>query len=110
MKLLFDQNLSFKLAKRLDDVFPRSSQVKLLGLEEADDPEIWDYARQNGFILATKDVDYYERSALLGHPPKVIWLRCGNQNTAFIEKLLRDHHAEIVEFEKNTTAGCLELY
>ena len=79
MKLLFDQNLSFKLARKLADVFPGSSQVKLLGLEEADDRDVWNYARQNGFTLATKDADYYEKGVLLGHPPKVIWLRCGNR-------------------------------
>lgn len=65
MKLLFDQNLSFKLAKKLSDVFPESSQVKLLGLDEADDPDIWEYARQNGFTLVTQDSDYNDRSALL---------------------------------------------
>ena len=110
MKLLFDQNLSFKLAKKLDDVFPGSSQMKLLGMEEADDPEIWNYARQNGFTLATKDVDYYERGTLLGHPPKVIWLRCGNQPTSHIERLIRSHLDRIHEFEKDETAGCLEIY
>ncbi len=110
MKLLFDQNLSFKLGKKLDDLFPGSSQVKLLGMEEAEDHEIWEYARLRGFTLVTKDVDYYERSTLLGHPPKVIWLRCGNQATAFIESLLRNHYANIVQFEKDATVGCLEIY
>ena len=37
MKLLFDQNLSFKLCQALADLFPGSSQVRLLGLAEADD-------------------------------------------------------------------------
>ena len=37
MKLLFDQNLSFKLCRQLADIFPDSSQVRLLGLAEADD-------------------------------------------------------------------------
>jgi predicted nuclease of predicted toxin-antitoxin system len=110
MKLLFDQNLSFKLARKLADVFPGSSQVKLLGLEEADDRDIWNYARQNGFTLATKDADYYEKSALLGHPPKVIWLRCGNQPTITIERLIRAHLEEIRAFEQDPTAGCLEIY
>ncbi len=36
MKLLFDQNLSFKLARKLEGAFPGSSQVKLVGLEEAE--------------------------------------------------------------------------
>lgn len=110
MKLLFDQNLSFKLAKKLADLFPGSSQVKLLGLDVAEDPEIWDYARQHGFSLVTKDEDYYDWSGLLGQPPKVIWLRCGNQKTAFIEKLFRDHRVEIAHFENDPNSSCLEIY
>jgi len=35
MKLLFDQNLSFKLCRRLADVFPESDQIRLLGMAEA---------------------------------------------------------------------------
>ena len=31
MKLLFDQNLSFKLCQALADLFPGSSQARLLG-------------------------------------------------------------------------------
>jgi predicted nuclease of predicted toxin-antitoxin system len=79
-------------------------------MEKADDPEIWDYARQHGFSLASKDVDYYERSTLLGHPPKVIWLRCGNQRTSYIERLIRSHLDRIREFEADATASCLEVY
>jgi predicted nuclease of predicted toxin-antitoxin system len=41
MKLLFDQNLSFKLCRRLADVFPESNQVRLLGMAEADDRSVW---------------------------------------------------------------------
>ncbi|MGA2853320.1 MAG: DUF5615 family PIN-like protein [Verrucomicrobiota bacterium] len=37
MKLLFDQNLSFKLCGRLEDLFPGSNQVRQLHLDEADD-------------------------------------------------------------------------
>ena len=37
MKLLFDQNLSFKLCEQLASLFPESSHVRLLGLEKADD-------------------------------------------------------------------------
>ena len=50
MKLLFDQNLSFKLCRQLVDTFPDSNQVRLLGMEEADDRAIWEYAKVNGFI------------------------------------------------------------
>jgi predicted nuclease of predicted toxin-antitoxin system len=47
MKLLFDQNLSPRLATRLQDLFPDSSHVFNLGLDQADDMEVWEYARQN---------------------------------------------------------------
>ena len=49
MKLLFDQNLSFKLCQLLADVFPNSNQIRLLGMEEAEDRTIWEYAKANGF-------------------------------------------------------------
>ncbi len=34
MKLLFDQNLSFKLSRLLADAFPESNQIRLLGMEQ----------------------------------------------------------------------------
>ena len=77
MKLLFDQNLSFKLCQALADLFPGSSQVQR--------------AKANAFALVTQDSDFADMAALYGTPPKVIWLRCGNQPTHVIEKLLRDH-------------------
>ncbi len=49
MKLLFDENLSFKLCERLAGLFPGSSQVCLLGLAQADDRTIWNYAGINGY-------------------------------------------------------------
>jgi len=109
MKLLFDENLSFKLCRQLSDLFPGSSQVRLLGLERADDRAIWDYAEANGFALVTLDADFVEFASLRGAPPKVIWLRCGNQPTAVIEALLRNRAALITNFESDESA-CLEIY
>ena len=79
MRLLFDQNLSFKLCRRLADVFPDSGQARLLNLSEADDRTVWEYAKQNGFVIVSQDADFADLAALYGPPPKVIWLRCGNQ-------------------------------
>jgi predicted nuclease of predicted toxin-antitoxin system len=59
MKLLFDENLSFKLCRQLDDLFPDSSQVRLVGLERADDRAIWNYAKANGFAVVTLDADFW---------------------------------------------------
>lgn len=82
MKLLFDQNLSFKLCQAVAEIFPSSMHVRLLGLSEAGDRAIWDYAGLNGFVIVSQDADFAEMAALLGTPPKVIWLRTGNQSTA----------------------------
>lgn len=110
MKLLFDQNLSFKLCRQLVDIFPDSQQVRLLSMEESDDGAIWDYAKANGFILVSQDVDFADMATLYGPPPKVIWLRCGNQPTSVIEERLRDHAEAIAAFEQDDAAACWEIY
>jgi predicted nuclease of predicted toxin-antitoxin system len=58
LKLLFDQNLSPKLAVRLADLFPGSSHVLSLGLDRASDDAIWDHARDQNYAIVTKDADY----------------------------------------------------
>jgi predicted nuclease of predicted toxin-antitoxin system len=110
MKLLFDQNLSFKLCKLLADVFPDSSQVRLLGLDLADDRAIWDHAKSSGFTLVTQDSDFADMATLYGPPPKVILLRCGNQPTAVISQLLRNHADALLQFEQDASASCWEIY
>ena len=110
MKLLFDQNLSFKLCRQLADIFPDSSQVRLLGLSEAEDRDIWEHAKANTFVLVSQDADFGDMATLYGPPPKVIWLRCGNQPTGAIEKRLRDHAEAIAAFEQDDTAACWEIY
>ena len=68
MKLLFDQNLSYKLCERLADLFPDSNQVRRAGLDTADDRAIWEYAKANGYVIASHDADFadmpYAPSAL----------------------------------------------
>jgi predicted nuclease of predicted toxin-antitoxin system len=109
MKLLFDQNLSFKLCHQFADLYPDSSQTRLLGLAEADDRTIWQYAGNNGFVLVSLDADFAEMASLLGPSPKVIWLRSGNQPTSEVEARLRSHAEIIAAFEHDETA-CLEIY
>lgn len=96
MKLLFDQNLSHRLPAALAHAFPGSSQVRMLGLGMADDRTIWRYAADNDFCIVTLDSDFADLSALLGHPPKVVWLRCGNRRTDDIEALIRTNSLRIL--------------
>ena len=110
MKLLFDQNLSFRLCSDVDDLFPGSSHVRLLGLSEATDRDLWDYAKLHGFAIVSQDADFAELAALLRAPPKVIWLRAGNQSTMEMLALLRRHAALISAFGQDDYAMCLEIY
>jgi predicted nuclease of predicted toxin-antitoxin system len=110
MKLLFDQNLSFKLCQLLLDIFPESSQVRLIGMAQASDHQIWHYAKTNNFMVVSQDADFADMATLYGPPPKVIWLRCGNQPTEAIEKRLRDHAEAIRFFNQDNTANCWEIY
>jgi len=48
MNLLFDQNISYRIVNKLADIFPDCSQVRLEGLENATDTEIWNYAKKKG--------------------------------------------------------------
>jgi hypothetical protein len=43
------------------------------------------HAKANGFMLVSQDSDFADMAAHYGHPPKVIWLRCGNQRVAAVE-------------------------
>jgi predicted nuclease of predicted toxin-antitoxin system len=109
VKLLFDQNLSPRLATRLQDLFPNSSHVFWVGLDQAEDVEVWEYARQNGYLVVTKDVDFSELSTLQGFPPKVIWLQLGNCTTGQVERLLRLHYEAIRQLTESESIGILSL-
>jgi predicted nuclease of predicted toxin-antitoxin system len=70
MKLLFDQNLSFRTCPLLDDIFPGSRGTRWLGLAQSGDKAIWDHAKLHGFVLVSHDADFAEMAALWGHPQR----------------------------------------
>ena len=58
MKLLFDENLSPRLASVLANKYPDSAHVSDVGLLGATDRQIWSYARGNHYIIVSKDTDF----------------------------------------------------
>jgi predicted nuclease of predicted toxin-antitoxin system len=110
MKLLFDHNLSPRLVNQLADLFPESTHVYTLGMDQSDDREVWTCAQNNGFTIVTRDSDYNELLILRGFPPKVIWIRRGNCSTAAIKAMLRSHLADIQALASDSTLGILTLY
>lgn len=90
MRLLFDQNISFRIVNKLKDYFPDCKHVSDVWLKNCDDPDIWIYAHDHNFVIVTFDSDFYDISLLNGFPPKIIWIRTGNLTTLqvrFCERL-----------------------
>lgn len=112
MKLLFDQNISFRIVNKIQDIFPGSVQVRELGLENSKDSEIWKFARENEYATVTFDSDFYDLGLLKGSSPKVIWLRPGNTSTRNLENVLRKNSDLINTFLTDPLykdIGCLEI-
>ena len=76
--------------------YPGSRHVAELGLDNATDRSIWDYAGEHGFIIVSKDSDFRQLAFLLGPHPKAIWIRAGNVSTLNILGVLQ-HYREAVE-------------
>ena len=109
MRLLFDQNLSPHLPRILHDLYPGSIHVREVGLPAADDAVVWDYAKEHGFVIVSKDSDFQQRSLLFGAPPKFVWLRLGNCSVAESADLLRRHSVSIHTFELEPAQSHLML-
>jgi len=109
VRLLFDQNLSFRLPARLSDLFPGSAHVRAAILDREPDDQIWEYAGANDFCIVTQDSDFAERSKLYGAPPKVVWLRCGNTTSQQVEAILRHNAVLITELIQNPALHYVEI-
>ncbi len=109
MKLLLDENLSRRLVPLLQQEFPGTTQVTLLGLESASDQVIWLRAKQDGYVVVTRDADFQELSLVWGAPPQVIRLKTPNLNRMAVLKMLLDHKAEIHQSLEIDSMSSVEL-
>jgi len=111
--LLFDQNISYRIIPELSDYYPNCRQVREFGLSNAEDVDIWDYARKNNYTIVTFDADFYDISLINGCPPKIVWLRTGNLTTNKLSDLLKKRQKQIVDFcnqPEQKEKACLEIY
>lgn len=112
MNLLLDQNISFRIVRKIRDKFPNAVQVREAGLEGCSDTEIWDFCKKNKYAIVTFDSDFFDFTVLRGHPPKVIWIRTGNRSTEALSELLISKHNLIEKFLNNEDwedIGCIEI-
>ena len=98
MKLLFDQNISFRIIKLISDKFPEASHISELGLADSTDMAIWEFAKSNNYTIVTFDSDYYDLSIVKGCPPKIIWLRIVNAFTPRLAEVINEDFKVIQVF------------
>ncbi|MDD5034053.1 MAG: DUF5615 family PIN-like protein [Methylococcaceae bacterium] len=110
MKLLLDENLSRRLVPFLTNDYPGSTQIALLNMEKSSDHEVWVYAKTHEYIIVTRDSDFYDLSTIYGQPPKVIWLRTGNQTKATTLSALLNHRVTIEKALQVDDKACIEIY
>ena len=112
MRLLFDQNISFRITKKLKSYFPDCEHVSNCGLTDCEDQDVWEYAQENDYAIVTFDSDFYEISLIKGYPPKIIWIRSGNMTTTQIAQLIIKNKESIIDFiskEELKDLACIEL-
>lgn len=89
---------------------PGPAHVRSLGLGGRPDAEVWERAGRDGFVLVSKDGDFFQRAVLFGPPPQVVWLQIGNGPTRVAEGVLRGHVRTVEAFVAGTAALlCLPL-
>ena len=108
MRFLVDNNLSPKVAEVLSEYFPDYVHIVALRMDTGSDEQIWLHAKQHKFTILSKDNDFEAKSRLLGCPPKVVQMKCGNLKTGQILSILRSHISELSEFLADTE-DCLFL-
>lgn len=109
LRLLFDENLSPRLVEWLAESFPGSLHLDDVGLMGRSDGDVWNYARDFGFVLVSKDNDFRQLSFLQGAPPKVVWLRIGNAPTKAVVDLLLSRKDDIEVFVQDVDSALLAL-
>ena len=59
MNLLLDENFSPRLVPRLLSLFPGLTHVREIGLRQAPDVAIWEWAKDNSYSILTTDFDFF---------------------------------------------------
>jgi len=93
-----DAHLSPAIATWITNNFAVTAvALRDLGLRDAEDPEIFETAKDQGVVFMTKDSDFVDLVERLGSPPQIIWLTCGNTSNARLREILSSVLPETLE-------------
>jgi len=104
IRFLIDENLPATLAATL--TVP-SMHAGDLG-DQPTDAVLWEHARRDGWVILTKDADFFDRLLLQGPPPKVAWVRTGNLRRRALEAMLEARLSVILRLLKE--ADLVEIH
>lgn len=110
MKILLDENISWRIIKELADSFNEVFHVNQIFGKRPMDTDIWNYARENQFMIITYDSDFIDISELRGAPPKIIWFRFGNASRNYIINKIKSNIDRIKELYNDDELNILEIY
>ena len=92
MRFLVDAQLPPALARWLGEKGFSATAVRELGLRDADDGSIRNFATAGDWTVVTKDEDFVERCVASSDATSIVWLRIGNCTNdvlfAWLEPLL----------------------
>ncbi len=97
MRFLVDAQLPPALARFLVESGFVAEHVCDLGLAQATDTQIWDYASGVGALIVTKDEDFAARRAVAREGPQILWIRVGNTTTPQLLSRMRSRLPELLK-------------
>ncbi|MGE0743075.1 MAG: DUF5615 family PIN-like protein [Hyphomonadaceae bacterium] len=78
LRFIVDAQLPPALADFIRAKGHEASALREIGLRDADDANIWTWARAEAAIIVTKDEDFAQLVAANDDGPRVLWVRSGN--------------------------------
>jgi predicted nuclease of predicted toxin-antitoxin system len=82
VRLLVDAQLPPALARWLASQGHEAEHLADVGLLEASDSEVWEFARARRAVIVSKDEDFAQRRLLADDGPQILWVRTGNERRA----------------------------
>lgn len=80
-----------------------------IGMEDASDLEIFEFAKINDLAIVTFDSDFADLGTVRGFPPKIIWLRTGNHTTKDLVRVMVLNVVSITNFLSSSEGGVLKI-
>ncbi|HEY6898705.1 MAG TPA: DUF5615 family PIN-like protein [Rhodocyclaceae bacterium] len=97
MRFVVDAQLPPALARWLAAQGHDAQHVLDLGMLDAPDTAIWNYALSADAVIVTKDEDFALRASAATQPPFILWLRIGNARNPVLLGWVEGRFAEAVE-------------